>query len=67
LKTKSFISPKKGKVSLLGKRMSFNQQKENQGIYQPIPKRTKLDSPTLQAIPSAEQSEKSSGNRKKEQ
>lgn len=70
LKPKSFVSPKSGKVSLLGKRMSFNRdQKENQGavqqIYQPIPKRTKLDSPGVQPVQS-EQSEKSSGNRKKE-
>lgn len=69
LKTKSFISPKKGKVTLLGKRSSFNQQKENMGsvqqIYQPIPKRTKLDSPSLQAAQS-EHSERSSGNCKNE-
>jgi len=52
------------------KESAFNQQKENQGaiqqIYQPIPKRTKLDSPTLQAAHS-EHSERSSGNRKTEQ
>ena len=35
LKPKSFVSPKSGKVSLLGKRMAaFNQQKENQGAVQ---------------------------------
>lgn len=72
LKAKSFISPKKCKYSLLGKRSVFNQgQKENQQgaaqpIYQPIPKRTKLDSPSFQPMGS-ELSEKSSGNRGKEQ
>ena len=72
MKAKSFISPKKTKYSLLGKRLAFKQgQKENihaaaQPIYQPIPKRTKLDSPSFQAMGS-EQSEKSSGGRGKEQ
>lgn len=72
LKPKSFISPKKsGKYSMLGKRSSmaaFSQaQKENQNsaqpIYQPIPKRSKQDSPSFQALGS-EPSEKSSGGSK---
>lgn len=70
MKPKSFICPKKAKMGLLGKRTSFNQQKESHGavqqIYQPIPKRTKLDSPGVQAVQS-ELSEKSSGTRKNEQ
>lgn len=70
MKTKSIISPNKGKVTLLGKRsMAFNQHKENvaqQQIYQPIPKRTKVDSPLLQTVRS-EHSEKSSVTRKNEQ
>ena len=71
LKAKSFISPKKCKYSLLGKRSAFKQgQKENiqaaaQPIYQPIPKRTKLDSPSFQPMGS-EHSEKSSGGRGRE-
>lgn len=54
LKAKSMLSPNKGKVSLLGKRsIAFNQQKENvsqQQIFQPIPKRTKIDSPNIDAV-----------------